>query len=87
MLIHTDHLIPGMMLDRDIELRAGSFLITRRELGDGRLTKKVIGSIHKFSGQIVPENHRVFIQDDKLALEYIKNVVNEDLYRVAKAVS
>jgi len=86
-LVHTDHLIPGMVLDKDIELKAGSNLITRHELGNGRLTEKVIESIQKFSGQIVPLSHRVFVKDDKLALGYIKKVVDEDLYRVAKAVS
>ena len=64
MLLHTEHLVPGMVLDKDIELRAGSFLITRRELGDGRLTEKAIKSIQNFAPQIVPISDRVFIRDE-----------------------
>ena len=76
-----------MVLDKDIELRAGSFLITRRELGDGRLTKKAVKSIQNFSPQIVPISDRVFIRDDEFALDYIKNVVKEDLTRIAKGIT
>ncbi|MBN2288777.1 MAG: HD domain-containing protein [Candidatus Glassbacteria bacterium] len=86
MLIHTDHLVPDMELDKDIELKAGSYLITRRDLGDGRLNAKVIESIRKFSGQIVPYSHKVFIKDNKFALGYLKKIVDEDLYRIAKTV-
>ena len=85
-LVHTDHLVPGMTLDKDIELRAGSFLITRRELGDGGLTEKAIKSIRNFSPQIAPVNNRVFIMDDEFAINYIKNVVKEDLNRIAEGV-
>jgi len=87
MLLHTDHLVPKMELERDIELKAGSYLITRRELGDGRLTGKVIKSIQNFSNQIVPESHRVFIKDDEFALGYIKKVLDKDLHRIAKQVT
>jgi hypothetical protein len=76
-----------MVLDKDIELRAGSFLITRRELGDGRLTEKAVKSIQNFSPQIVPISDRVFISDDEFTLNYIKNVVKEDLARIAKGVT
>ena len=86
-ILHTEHLVPGMVLDKDIELRAGSFLITRRELGDGRLTEKAIKSIWNFSPQIVPVSNRVFIQDDKFTLDYIKNVVKEDLNRIAEGIT
>ena len=75
--------MPGMKLDKDIELRAGSYLITRRELGDGRLTDKVIDSIRKFSHQIVPLENRVYIAEDKFALEYIHQILVKDLIRVA----
>ena len=87
MQLHTDHLIPMMKLEKDIELKAGSCLITREELGEGRLTEKVIESIRKFSGQIAPVEHRVFIKDDKFALDYIKKVLDEDLYRIAESVT
>ena len=85
-LVHTDHLVPGMILDKDIELRAGSFLITCRELGDGCLTEKAIKSIRNFSPQIAPVSSRVFIRDDEFAINYIKNVVKEDLNRIAEGV-
>ncbi|MFC1614546.1 HD domain-containing protein [Gemmatimonadota bacterium] len=87
MLVHTDHLVSGMTLERDIELKAGSYLITRRELGDGCLNDKVIESVQKFSGQITPESNRVLIKDDKFALGYLKKIVDEDLYRVARSVT
>jgi len=86
-LVHTEHLVPGMMLDKDIELRAGSFLITRRDLGDGRLTEKAVKSIRNFSPQIVPIKDRVFIRDDEFALNYIKNVVKEELSRIANGIT
>ncbi|MFH1069848.1 MAG: HD domain-containing protein [Candidatus Glassbacteria bacterium] len=87
MLVSTEHLIPGMRLDKDIELKAGSYLITRRDLSDGVLTEKVIESIQKFSHQIVPIENRIFIADDKFALEYIRTVLGSDLQRIAREVS
>ncbi|HUU29432.1 MAG TPA: HD domain-containing protein [archaeon] len=86
MLFHTDHLLPGMVLEKDIELKTGSFLITCLELGGGCLTEKVIKSIQNFSNQIVPSNNRVWIREDEFALNYIKNIIYEDLNRVAESV-
>ncbi|HUU27086.1 MAG TPA: hypothetical protein VM123_04670 [archaeon] len=86
MLIHTDHLVPNMKLEKDIELKAGSYLITCKELGDGSLTEKVIESVRKFSAQIVPESHKIQIQDDEIALRYIKQILDEDLKRIAEGV-
>jgi len=87
MLIGTEHLVAGMELDKDIELKAGSYLITRRDLGDGRLTEKVIDSIRKFGDQIVPVQNRVFIKDDKFALSYVKKVLDKDLHRIAEGIA
>ena len=87
MLISTEHLVPGMELDKDIELRAGSYLITRRDLGDGRLTEKVIESIQKFGDQIVPVENRVVIKDDEFALGYVKKVLDKDLRRIAEGIT
>ena len=87
MLVNTEHLMPGMELDKDIELKAGSYLITRRDLEGGRLNDRVIESIQKFSTQIVPHTNRVFIKDDKLALGYVKKVLEEDLKRIAEGVT
>lgn len=87
MLISTEHLVPGMKLDKDIELKAGSYLITRHDLGNGLLTEKVIESIKKFGDQIVPVQNRVFIKDDKIALGYVKKVLDEDLRQIAKGIT
>jgi hypothetical protein len=86
MLVNTAHLVAGMKLERDIELKAGSYLITSRELGDGTLSDKVIESIQKFSGQIVPERDKIFIANDKLALGHIKKILDKDLKRIADEV-
>ncbi|MFC1544617.1 HD domain-containing protein, partial [Gemmatimonadota bacterium] len=87
MLVHTNHLVPGMKLEKDIELKAGSFLITRKELGGGPLNEVVIKAIRKFSHNLTPESHKVFIMDDKFALSYIKKVVDEDLKRIAEEIT
>ena len=49
MLMHVDHLIPGLELESDVRLKAGSFLITRKELPDARLNDSVIESIRRCS--------------------------------------
>jgi hypothetical protein len=85
--IHTDHLIPGMVLDRDIELRAGSYLITCGELGEGCLTEKVIESIRKFSHQIVPVSHRIIVREDQIVLQRIRSIIEQDLHRIAGEVT
>ena len=87
MLLHVDHLVPGMVLEKDIELRAGSYLITRNELSKGQLNEKNIEGIRKFSSQILPEKDRVHILSDEFALGCIKNVVRKDLHRIADAVT
>jgi len=87
MLISTEHLVPGMRLDKDIELKAGSYLITRHDLGDGRLTEKVIESVRKFSDQIVPVQNRVFVEDDEFALGYVKKVLDKELRRITKGIT
>ncbi len=57
MLMHVDHLVPGLKLESDVRLKAGSFLITRKELPDGRLNEKVIESIRRFAAQLSPESY------------------------------
>lgn len=78
MLLHVDHLIPGMVLERDIELKVGSYLITRKDLHEGRLNEPVIESIHKFSSSFIPEPHKVHILPDELAIGYLRAVVRKD---------
>jgi len=87
LLVHTDHLVPGMRLERDIELRAGSFLITVRELGQRGLDNKLIQSIRKFSDQIVPVSHRIGIKEDLLALSELRSVVQLDLNHALRQVT
>ena len=86
MLICTEHLQAGMVLSKDIELKSGSYLITRREISHGRLTDKVVESIRKFSGQILPFENRVEVEDDEQALECIKIELRKDLDRVVETV-
>ena len=87
MLLHVDHLVPGMVLEKDIELRAGSYLITRNELCKGQLNEKNIEGIRKFSSQIIPDKDRVYILSDEFALDCVKNVVRKDLHRIAAEVT
>ena len=87
MLLRVDHLVPGMRLGRDIELKAGSFLITRRDLLDRKLTPKVIESVQKFSSQIVPVPDRVVVDNDEFVIRHVRRVLAEDLHKVADQVS
>lgn len=76
-----------MRLERDIELRAGSYLVTVLELGQRGLDKKLIQSIRKFSDQIVPLSHRIGIKEDLLALDELRSVVQSDLSMVLRQVT
>lgn len=86
MFVHINHLIPGMVLESDIKLQAGSFLITRRELLDARLNEKVIESIHKFGNQLAPVRNRISIKADELAISHLKNILEEDVSKIIKVV-
>ena len=77
----------GMKLGRDIELKAGSFLITRRDLSEGVLTPSVIESIQKFSSQFVPVPDRVVVEDDEFMVRHVRKVLSEDLHRIVKQVT
>ena len=78
MLLRADHLVPGMRLGRDIELKAGSYLITRNDLSDRKLTSKVIESIQNFSPQFVPSPGMVVVDSDDFALSHVRSVLSED---------
>lgn len=86
MLLRTDHLVPGMRLGRDIELKAGSYLITRRDLSDRKLTAKVIEAIRKFSHQFVPSPGMAVVDNDEFALLHVRKVLSEDLHRISDQV-
>jgi hypothetical protein len=87
MLICADHLVAGMRLARDIELQAGSYLITRRDLSEGVLTPNVIESIQKFSHQFVPYPDKVVVEDDEFTVRHVRKVLSEDLHRIMKQVT
>lgn len=86
MQVHVDDLIIDMRLVKDIELKAGSFLITLKELPDGRLTEEVIGSIRRFSSQLVPESDKVDVIGDDLVLEHLKKVLEKDVKQIMKSI-
>lgn len=86
MLLRTDHLEPGMRLGQDIELKAGSYLITRNDLADRKLTRGVIESIRNFSHQFVPSPGMVDVDSDEFALRHVRSVLSEDLHRISGQV-
>ncbi|MBN2289054.1 MAG: HD domain-containing protein [Candidatus Glassbacteria bacterium] len=86
MLIHVDDLVPNMRLEHDIELSAGSFLITLKELPEGKLTEEVIGSIRRFASQLTPEQYKVKVVGDELVLEHLKEVLENDVKAIIKMI-
>ena len=76
MLIHVDDLIPDMQLEQDIELKAGSFLITLKELPEGKLTVEVIDSIRRFASQLVPEPYKAKVTGENLVFEAVEKGVD-----------
>lgn len=86
MLMHVDHLIPDLELESDVRLKAGSFLITRKDLKDGRLNEKVIESIQRFAAQLAPESNKVSIKTDTRALNQIKSIIESEVVRIAEAI-
>ena len=86
MLMHVDHLVPELTLESDVRLKAGSFLITRKELKDGHLNDKVIESIQRFAAQLAPESYKVSIKTDERALNQIKLILEKDLVQITEAI-
>ena len=86
MQMHVDHLVPGMELESDVRLKAGSFLITRKELPDGKLDEKVIDSIRRFSGQLAPVQHRVSIKADEATYTHIRSILEKDISRITEII-
>jgi len=87
LLIHVDDLIPGMELEDDIRLRAGSYLITRKELNGGCLDENVIESVKKFSAQLSPEPNRVQVRADETTLGHLKSVLDSHIARIADSIA
>jgi hypothetical protein len=86
MLMHVDHLVPDLELESDVRLKAGSFLITRKELPGGRLDNKVIESIQRFGSQLAPEAYKVSVKGDDLALKQLKVILERDLVSITEAI-
>ncbi len=86
MLMHVNDLVPELELESDVRLKAGSFLITRKELKDGRLNEKVIESIQRFAAQLAPESYKVSVKADERALNQIKSILEKDLLSIAEAI-
>ncbi len=86
MLVHVDDLIPDMRLEKDIGLQAGSYLITLKELSDGKLTEEVIASIQKFASQLTPETYKVSVVGENLVFEHLKTVLENDVKVIMKSI-
>jgi hypothetical protein len=87
MQMHVDHLVPDLELESDVRLKAGSFLITRKELPGGRLNEKVIESIRRFASQLAPVPFKVNIKADELALNQLKGVLDQDLNQITEKIA
>ncbi len=86
MLMHVNDLVPELELESDVRLKAGSFLITRKELKDGRLNEKIIDSIQRFAAQLAPESYKVSIKADERALNQVKSILESDLFSITEAI-
>jgi len=86
MLLHVDDLKPEMQLERDIELKAGSFLITLKELPDGKLSEEVIRKIRRFASQLRPDSYKVDVVGDEIVFEKLKKVLENDVNAVMKMI-
>ena len=86
MHVHVDDIIAGMQLESDVRLKAGSFLITRKELQDGYLTAEVIEAVRKFGSQIAPEKNKVQIVPNDFAFRHLKEVLSDDIHSVVTAI-
>ena len=85
--MHVDHLVPGLELESDVRLKAGSFLITRKELPEARLNEKVIESIRRFASQLAPINFKVDIKPDDRAFVQLKNILDQDVSQITQKIS
>lgn len=85
MLIHAEDLIIGMKLESEIGLKAGSYLITPKEVPGG-LTESTIKSIRNFSHQFVPYEHLVDIGEDELTLRHLKKTLENDVQKILTSI-
>jgi len=87
MQMHVDHLVPDLELESDVRLKAGSFLITRKELPGARLNAKVIESLRRFASQLAPVPYKVDVKADQLALNQLKSVFDQDVAQITQKIS
>ncbi|MFH1071122.1 MAG: hypothetical protein V1794_15995 [Candidatus Glassbacteria bacterium] len=85
MLVHVDDLIPGMPLANAVGLKAGSYLITPKEVPDG-LDPKSIDSIQRFATQIHPLPKFVDIEQTQITLDQVRSLLIDDLRTAMKKV-
>lgn len=85
MLLHVEDIVPGMRLESAIGLKAGSYLVTPKELPDG-LDDKIIESIQRFSHQFSPLPHFIDAVEDERTVERIHQVLSADISRMAEAI-
>jgi hypothetical protein len=84
MLVHVDNLIPGMILEEDIQLRAGGVLLTRMGLQGGRLDDKLIFAIMRFAGQLSPQPYMIGVFEDSLALGHLQSILKVEVKQVIR---
>ena len=85
MLIHVDDLVKGMQLEKDIELKAGSYLVTRKELAGGKLTEDMIEKVRRFASQLTPEKDKIYVVGDDLVYQHLKELLHHDVKRIIYA--
>ena len=87
MLMHVDHLVPGMELESDVKLKAGSFLTTRKELQEGKLDESVIESMRRFASQLAPHPYKIRIREDENTLRRLVEILTADIQKIADNIS
>jgi hypothetical protein len=87
MLIHVDNLMPDMRLERDIEIKAGSFLVTLNELIDDMLSVEMIGKIRRFSSQLAPEKNMVYVVGDEFVYKHLKSIIENDVKTIMESIT
>lgn len=86
MLMHVDHLVPGMELEHDVKLKAGGLLITMSELTGGKLDEQMIASIRRFSGQLAPVSERVNIKASEEIYTHVRKILAEDISSITSNI-
>jgi hypothetical protein len=86
LFFHVDDIVPGLQLASDVRLKAGSFLITRKELNEGRLSEEVIESIRRFASQVAPQANHVEVVVDEFALNHLAGLLHLEVASMIEEV-